>query len=100
MFVLMPVEGPRWSAVFPGWNYRCGAPVCDGLDQDVGIVGLVRDHGLRREVFDQDVGLGHVVDLPARQCPACQLTQAFDQRVNLGGQSTPRAAERLIARVF
>ncbi len=68
----------------------------DEFDQQVSIVSLVPHDGLRRDSLDQCLGLRDVVRLTGGQAPTRQVPQAFDHRVNLGGQPAARAAKGLI----
>lgn len=82
-----------------------GATGDDGLNargsqvfQDrVRIVGFVGSQTDRFEFVKQRQRFGAVARLAAGQPKAGEHTQSIDQRVNLGGQSAPRAADRLIA---
>lgn len=91
----MHIKRPRLSPVLPRRNDRARAPLREEFDQRVCIVSLVRHDGLCRNSLDQCLGLRDVVRLTGGQSPTGQLPQAFDQRVNLGGQPATRAAQRL-----
>jgi hypothetical protein len=57
----------------------------------------VADQALERQPFQQRPGLPAVGGLPGRQQEAQGPAEAVDDRVDLGGQTAPRAAERLLA---
>jgi hypothetical protein len=100
MFVLMHIESTRYLAILARGDYRAGTGLRDDVDQRCGVVGLVGNHGLCRHAREDALGLRHIVGLTRRQCPTGQTAQTFDQRMNLGAQSAPRAPERLIAVFF
>jgi len=92
----MLIKRPRLSPVLPRRDHRTGTALRDEFDQRIGIVSLVPHDGLSSNSRNQCLGLREVVCLTGSQCPTRQLPQAFDHRVNLGGQPAPRAAQRLI----
>jgi hypothetical protein len=100
MFVLMRIESPRFSPIPARRNHRTGAALGNALDQRVGIVGFVRNDGLRDDAIEYRLGLRYIVQLTTAEGPAGQTAQTFDQRMNLGGQTAPRVPERLIAVFF
>ena len=81
-------------------NYRRDVARFESLDERVGVVALVSDHGFGREVFKQRLGLRHIVNLPRRERERDRIAERIDGRVDFRRQSTTRAADRLILAVF
>lgn len=100
MSVVMHIKRARLSSALPRWNHRRRTPLRDGFDQRIGIVRLVRHDSLCRNARHQCLGLRDIVRVTSRQGLTRQLPQAFDHRVNLGGQSAARAAEGLLPVFF
>jgi hypothetical protein len=69
------------------------------LDERVGVVALVSNHSLGREVFEQRLGLRYIVNLP-RERERDWIAERIDGRVDFPRQSATRAADRLILAVF
>lgn len=76
-------------------NGRHAHPL-NARNQDVSIVGLVRHHRFRMQPAERG-GLVAIMWLACGHCPARHQAQSLDQRMNLGGQSVVRAAQRLCA---
>ena len=72
----------------------------DDLNQGIAVVALVGDHRLGGDGLEQGSALGDVSDLAAGQDQPDGIAQRIDAGMDLGGQSAPRAADRLIATVF
>lgn len=70
------------------------------LDERVGVVALVSNHGVGREVFEQRLGLRYIVNLPRRERERDWIAERIDGRVDFRRQSATRAADRLILAVF
>ena len=56
-FVEVAVIASRRDPVAPGRDDRLGPRPLDGFDNEVGVVTLVGDHGLRLKSFQQSQGL-------------------------------------------
>ena len=72
----------------------------DARDEVIGIVSLVGDDGLCRQVLD---GLGRTVDvgnLSRRENDPQRIAQGIDHYVQLGRQSSPRTADFLTTGFF
>ena len=63
MFVLMLVERTLFEPVRARRDDGGSAALLDVFDQRIGIVGLVRNHGIRFQPFEQWNGLTAVVNL-------------------------------------
>lgn len=100
MLVEMPIEGPLHEPGFLGRNHSLRSQIGDRLENAVGIVGFVGGYGIRINAGQQVRSLRHIVSLACGQRESRQVAQSFDQRMNLGGQSAARVAERLITVFF
>lgn len=98
--VPMPVSLALGCAVAPGRDDRRGARGFNGFDQGITVVSLVGHDGPSRNIRHQRSPLRDVGLLPARQDQAQRIAQCVDTGVDLGSQSAPRVADRLIASVF
>jgi hypothetical protein len=98
--VRMPVDPSRPIPVAARRDDGLSANRLDGLDQGVAVVALVGDDRLGRNGFDQGSTLGDIGHLAGGQDQSDGIAQRIYAGVNLGGQSAPRAADRLIATVF
>lgn len=76
-------------------NDRCPARPANLLTERIAVVSLVGHHVSRRKPGQQRLGLSHVMFLSTRQLQSDQLPLGCDGGMNLGAQSTPRAANRL-----
>src|SRR5262249_48672850 len=70
------------------------------LDERIGVVALVSNHGVGREVFEQRLGLRYIVNLPRRERERDWIAERIDGRVDFRRQSATRAADCLILAVF
>ena len=82
-------------AVGFGWNDRSDSALVEGLDERIGIVGLVGNQSLRLGAVDQWLGASEIVGLAWGEHQLDGVAQRIDERVNLGGQSAARSADRL-----
>ena len=98
--VAVPVDLARRIPVAAGWDDGLSAARLDHLDQGVTVVALVGDDCLGRYGLDQGRPLRDVGDLSAGQDQADGVAQRIHAGMDLGGQSAPRASDRLIATVF
>ena len=76
---------------------RFGAALGNGLAQVIRIKGFISDNGLSVNALKQRGRLGNVMRLPLSESESGKVSQAFDQGMNLGGQSAARAPDRLRA---
>src|SRR5262245_53654811 len=87
-------------------NGRCGSQFCalqarfEPLNERVGVVALVSNHGDGREVFEQRLSLSYIVNLPRRERERDWIAKRIDGHVDFRRQSATRAADRLILAVF
>lgn len=98
--VALPVVPALCVAVAARRNDGFGTGGLDGGNQGIAVVALVGNDSLRRDGLDQGSALGDIGDLARRQNEANRITQRIDAGMDLRGQSTSRAADRLIATVF
>ena len=98
--VAMPVDLARRIPVAAGRNDGLSAGSLDGLNQCIAVIALVGNHGLGWNGFNQGRPLGDVSDLAGGQDQVDGITQRIDTGMDLGGQPSQRAADRLIATVF
>jgi len=70
-------------------------PPIEGVDQLIGVVSLVGNERTRIGIFEQRLRAIQVMVLPWRQHQVARITQGIDERVNFGGQSSTRSADRL-----
>lgn len=94
MLVLMTIKLARGAAIRFRRNDRARRAALYGRDQRVGIIGFVGDHGFDRQPFEQKLCLREIMCMASAQRLSGELTQPFDQAVNHGAQSAPRAAQR------
>ena len=98
--VAMPVDLAGRIPVTAGRDDGLSAGSLDDLNQGIAVVALVGDDRLGRDGVDQGGALGDVGRLASGQDQPNGITQRIDTGMDLGGQSAPRAADRLIATVF
>lgn len=65
-------------------------------DPLIGIEGLVGDQDIGGHLRQQGIGAGEIVNLSRGQQKAQRVAEGIDQGMDLGAQSAPAAADRLI----
>ncbi len=75
-------------------------PLIECVDQRIGVVSLVAEERMRIGIFEQRLRASQVMVLPWRQHQVARITQGIDKRVDFGGQSSARSADRLRAVFF
>lgn len=98
--VSMPVDLAWRIPVAAGQDDGLCARSLDDSNQCIAVVALVGDDCLGRYGLDQGRSLCNVGDWSAGQDQADGVAQRIHASMNLGGQSAPRASDRLIATVF
>ena len=96
----MAIEGTRVESVGARWNDSLAALRPDGFDKGIRVVALVGHNELGGLIFDQCARLPDIGDLTCRENDAHWIAQGIHCHMQLGGQSTPRAADLLVARFF
>ena len=76
------------------------APLGKVVQQVVGVVALVGQHGLRGKSVYQRLRMGDVSDLSPTEQAAQQVTQCIHSCMDFRAQSCARAPQRLIADFF
>ena len=82
------------------WDDRGDPPLGQGLDQAVGVVGLVGEQSPHVDIFDQRFGLSQIAGLAWRQGEGHGIAQSVDQSMDLGGQSAAGSADGLLTVFF
>ena len=75
-------------------------PLREAIDEQISIVGLVCDQGVRIGVFNQVLGASQIVDLPCREHQVGGIAQGVDESMDFRGQSAARSTDRLVAVFF
>ena len=70
MIVLMRIESTRRAPIPARRNHRRGIALRNAFDQRLGIVGFVRNDGLRDHAIKYRLSLPHIVHLATAQAPA------------------------------
>jgi len=83
-----------------GRNDRGDGSLLEGVDQGIGIIGLVADQGPWVGVLQQRGCPGQVVVLPRCQPQVGRIAQGIDKGMDLGAQSPAGAPDRLRAVFF
>ena len=92
----MLIQRALFKAIGPTGDDGLNARRFQMLQDRVRIVGFVGSQTGRFQIVQQRQRFGAVASLAAGQPKACEHAQSIDQRMNLGGQSATRAADRLI----
>ena len=96
----VPIERARCQAIGSGGNHDHGTRGFDRVHEMVGVVALVRHHGLSWQILDQRRSAIDIGNLSGRKNDAQRIPQGIDSDVQFGGQSAARAADFLTARFF
>ncbi len=83
-------------AIAFGRNDSLGVLLSEGFAQVICIECLVREHGIKRQTFDQSVNANNLAALAWKQFKADKISQGIGERENLCGQSAFRAPNGLI----
>ena len=70
------------------------------LDEAVAIIAFVGEEGCGFDFLGQDLGLRYVVNVSAGEAHRQRIAQRIDDGVNLGRQSSARAADRFVRPSF
>ena len=70
------------------------------LDEAVAIIAFVGEEGCGFDFLGQDLGLRYVVNVSAGEAHRQRIAQRIDDGVNLGRQSSARAADRFVRPPF
>ena len=81
-------------------DHRSDGSLIECVYQRIGVVSLVADERTRIGIFEQRLRASQVMVLPWRQHQVARITQGIDKRVDFGGQSSARFADRLRAVFF
>lgn len=88
--VEMVIERPWGKTIGAGRDNRLCASGLDRRHEVIGVVTLVGNHGLSRQMFDQLGGVIDVGNLSGRQNHPQRLAQGVDRDMQFGGQSAPQ----------
>src|SRR6202023_1195846 len=83
-----------------GRDDRSDFPLREDLDEPIGIVGLVSNQGIWIGVLDQWFCASKIMVLARCEHQLDWIAQSIDERMNFGGQSAARSADRLRAVFF
>lgn len=98
--VAMPVDFPSREPIAPRRDDGLSASRFDSLDQRIAVVTLVGNHSAGRDGRHEGGTLCDIGDLTSGENKSNRIAQCIDCCMDLGGQPTPRSADRLIATVF
>ena len=102
--VPLPVEMPVGRALVAaggfGRDHRQSSARRHGLQDGVGVIGLVGDHRCGRETVEQGQGLRGVALLPGGQAEGQRVAQAVGETMQLAREAAARAAKRLLTLDF
>ena len=90
----------RGLAVGLGRDDWSDSSLDEGVDEWVRVVRLVGKQCIWIGVVDQRLGASKIMSLAWREHQRDGIAQGIDERVNFGGQSTARSADRLRAVFF
>jgi len=82
-------------AAWVGRNHRGDVPLGEGVDKRVGVVCHVADQSLWMDRREQWLCASEIVSLSGRKHQLDGIAESIDDRVNFGGQSATRSADRL-----
>jgi len=88
------------DAVGFGWDDWSDAPLIEGLDQGVGVIGLVSEERLRIDLIEEQRGLAEVGHLPLYEGKGDGVAKGINDDMDFGGQSAPGSADGLLAVFF
>ena len=91
------VARQRNRAAGMGRNDRSDLSVGEGLDEAIGVIGLVTDQSRWIGILEQGFCASEVAGLAWRKHQLDGIAQGIDERVNFGAQSATRSADRLLA---
>ena len=94
------VTRARSFSVGFGWDDWDNCSIVEGGDEGVGVERLVGDQSAGVDGFDQRFGASEIVILARAEHHLDRIAESVDERVNLGAQSTARAADGLRAVFF
>ena len=100
LLIEVPVGRALVDAGGFGRDHRQGSARRHGLQDRVGVIGLVGDHRCGRETVEQGQGLRGVALLPGGQAEGQRVAEAVGEGVQLAGEAAARAAKRLLAFAF
>ena len=83
-----------------GRNDRSDSTLGEGADERIGVISLVANQGIWVGVLDQRFRASQIMLLAWREHQFDRIAQGVDERMNLGGQSAARSADRLRAVFF
>ena len=83
------------TAVFSGWDHRDCALFYNGVNDVLGVKGLVCDDMLSRQALNQLYGWYAVMHLAAGELESNGVAQCIDNGMNLGRQASATAANSL-----
>ena len=86
----------RRLAICPRRNDGLDAADFEMLDEAVAIIAFVGEEGCGFDFLGQDLGLRYVVNVSAGEAHSQRIAQRIDDGVNLGRQSSVRAADRFV----
>lgn len=90
----------RGFAIGLGRDDRSDSSLGEGIDERVGVVGLVADQCIWIGVVDQWLGTSQIMSLAWREHQRDGIAQGVHEGVNFGGQSAARSADGLRAVFF
>jgi hypothetical protein len=94
------VAAARCLAIGFRRDHRDDLSFCERVEQRIGIVGLVAEKGRWIGPFEQRLCATQIVGLPGREHHIDGVAESIDQKVDFGGQSAARSADRLLAVFF
>ena len=79
---------------------RSDRPLVQGVDERIGVEGLVGDQGIGIAGLNQFLCASQIVGLARGEHQVDRIAESIDERVDFGCQSAARAADRLLAVFF